>query len=101
MQDPETVIARFQVKEGKEAEFEKAHTESWQAYLRLGMIEENPHLVLRGKDPAGKTYFVEILTWKDRNITMHPPEEVSALWTQLHAVCERIEFPEVQIVHST
>ena len=95
---PQTVLARFQVKQGREVEFEKIHTQSWQAYLRLGMIEEKSHVVLRGQDKDGSTYFVEILTWKDGSITMNPPEEVRALWMQFHDCCERIEFPEVRIV---
>ena len=92
--EAETVIARFLVKSGKEAEFESLLTESWQTYLRLGLIEEKPHLILRGQDREGKPYFLEFLTWKDRNIPMQPPAEVQKLWTQFHACCDRIEFQE-------
>ncbi len=100
-----TVMARFHVKEGKEAEFERVHTEAWQAYLRLDLIQPTPHLVLRGKEESGKTYYVEILTWKDVSVTGNPPEEVRALWMQLNEACEArnghqaIEFPAVEILH--
>ena len=47
-----------------------------------------PHLVVRGTDGAGKTYFVEIFTWKDASIPDHAPPEVRAVWKQLEAACE-------------
>ena len=94
-----TVMARFNVKKGKEAEFERLHTESWQAYLRLELIQPAPHLVLRGKEKSGKTYFVEILTWKDWSVTDHPPDEVRALWARLNEACDGIEFPAVELLH--
>ena len=87
-----------------ESELEKAHAEAWQAYRRHEIANEKPHVILRGKDESGNAYYVEILTWKDRNITMNPPADVMALWGWLEAACEArlghrgIEFPEVQIV---
>jgi hypothetical protein len=103
---PETVISTFRVRAGKEAEFAKAHAQAWPAYRRFGLVSEKPHLVLQGVDEAGKTYFVEILTWKDHEAPDHAAPEVRALWAQLEALCEArlghrgIEFPEVQIVRA-
>ena len=61
---------------------------------------------MKGVDEAGKTYFVEILTWKDHEAPDHASEEIRAIWAQLEAFCEPrlghrgIEFPEVQIVRA-
>jgi len=102
----ETVISTFRVRAGKEAEFARVHAQAWPAYRRLGLVAEKPHLVLRGVDEAGKTYFVEILTWRDHEAPDHASPEIRALWARLEALCEPrlghrgIEFPEVQIVRA-
>lgn len=68
------------------------------------MVLDIPRLVTRGKDDTGKTYFVEILTWKSPDAPDHAPKEIQAIWSNLEALCEAgdghrvIEFPEVQIV---
>ena len=101
---PETVLATFHVQEGKEAEFEQAHRETWQVCVRLGLVEERAHVVVRGKEQSGKPNYVEVLTWKDRSVTGNPPAELRTLWGRLEAACEArdghrgIEFPEVRII---
>ena len=102
----ETVISTFRVRAGKEAEFARVHAQAWPAYRRFGVVAEKPHLVLQGVDEAGKTYFVEIFTWKDHDAPDHASPEIRAIWAQLEALCEPrlghrgIEFPEVQIVRA-
>jgi hypothetical protein len=102
----ETVISTFRVRTGKEAEFAKVDAQAWPAYRRFGLVAEKPHLVLQGVDEAGKTYFVEILTWKNHEAPDHASPEIRAIWAQLEALCEArlghrgIEFPEVQIVRA-
>jgi hypothetical protein len=104
--DPETVISTFRVRAGKEAEFAAIHAQAWPSYRRSGLVLDSPHLVMRGKDDAGKTYFVEILTWKSHDAPDHAPKEIQAIWSKLEALCESrdghrgIEFPEVEIVHT-
>jgi hypothetical protein len=102
--EPETVIATYRVRAGKEAEFAKVHAQAWLAYRRGGLVLEKPHLVLQGLDETGKTYFVEILSWKTHEAPDHTGAEIQAIWTQMQAFCEArsghagIEFPEVKIV---
>ena len=102
----ETVISTFRVRAGKEAEFARVHAQAWPAYRRFGLVAEKHHLVLQGVDEAGKTYFVEIFTWKDHDAPDHASPEIRAIWAQLEALCEPrlghrgIEFPEVQIVRA-
>jgi quinol monooxygenase YgiN len=102
--DTETVIDRFQVKPGKEADFLKVLQTHWPTLRRLNMVLETPHVVLRGEDDEHKTYFIEVLTWKDHDTPDHAPPEVLAIWKEMEALCERrlghrgIEFHEVQVV---
>lgn len=104
--ETETVITTFRVKQGKEAEFSKVLAKAWPTYHRFGMVLDTPHIVLRGLDESGKTYFVEILTWKDHDAPDNAPAEVSAIWNEMGPLCEPrlgrpgIEFPEVQIIES-
>ncbi len=98
---PETVIATYRVKQGMEEEFAKVLGKHWPTLRRLGLVLDRPHLVLRGTDEANKTYFVEILTWKDHETPDHVPPEVQKIWASLNALVEdrlghrAIEFPEV------
>ena len=102
--DTETVISTFRVKAGMEEEFAKLLAEVWPTYRRLGMVLDKPHILLRGIDESGKTYFVEILTWKSPEEPDNAPPEVRELWRKLEAMCEPrlghrgIEFPEMKVV---
>jgi hypothetical protein len=102
--DTETVIATYQAKQGKEDDLLKVMAKHWATIHRLGMVLDQPHLVLRGKDDSGKTYFVEILTWDDAETPDHAPAEVRAIWKEMEPLVEQrpshqgIEFPEVHVV---
>jgi len=100
----ETVIATYQAKPGKEDELFKAMGKHWATIHRLGMVLDQPHLVLRGKDDSGKTYFIEILTWDDAETPDHAPAEVHTIWKEMEPLVESrlghqgIEYPEVHVV---
>jgi hypothetical protein len=100
----ETVISTYRVKPGSEAEFTKVIQSHWPTLLRLGLVEPQPHVVLRGSDDGGKPIFVEVLTWKDSDAPDNAPPEVRKIWAQMELLCEPraghrgIEFPEFQIV---
>lgn len=84
----ETIHSVAHVKPGQEAEYAKLSAESWALYKRLGLVLDHPHIVLRGADPKGRAYFVEIFTWKSPDIPDHAPPEVKAIWKQLEQACE-------------
>lgn len=102
--DSETVIATYQVKPGKEDELLKVMARHWSTIHHLGMVFDQPHLVLRAKDDSGKSYFVEILTWVDSETPDRAPAEVRALWKEMEPLVEArnghpaIDFPEVHVV---
>jgi|SRR5579872_1924798 len=77
---PETVMATFRVRSGKEAEFAKALEQAWPSYRRAGMVSNKPHLVVQDVDETGAPYFVEILTWKSHHAPDQAPAEIRALW---------------------
>jgi hypothetical protein len=102
--DTETVMATYRVKQGKEGDLLKLLAKHWSIIHRLGMVRDQPHLVLRGKDNSGKTYFVEILTWEDPDTPDHAPAEVHAIWKDMETLVEPrdghpgIDFPEVHVI---
>lgn len=97
----ETVIATYQVKPGKENDLVKVLAKHWATIHKLGLVLDQPHLVFRGQDDSGKTFFVEILTWDDAETPDHAPAEVRAIWREMEPLVESrlghgpIEFPEV------
>ena len=100
----ETVIATYNVKPGSEDHFWKVFQTHWTTCRRLNLVLEEPHMILRGKDDSGKTFFVEILTWKDPDAPDHAPTEVRSIWKQLNSMTEprdghpKIYYPEVDVI---
>ncbi|HUJ31352.1 MAG TPA: hypothetical protein VLY23_08740 [Candidatus Acidoferrum sp.] len=105
--ETETVLSTFRPRTGMEDELLKTMNQNWSTLHKLGLVLEEPHLVLRGKDDAGKPIFVEILTWRDHEAADHVPAEVQAIWDRLQSLVEAreghrgIEFPEFEIVSPT
>jgi hypothetical protein len=105
--DTETVLSTFRPRAGKEDELLKTMSKNWSTLSKLGLVLQQPHIVLRGKDDAGKTIFVEIFTWRDHEAADHVPPESQTIWNQLQSEVEDrgghrgIEFPEFDIVSAT
>lgn len=103
--DTETVLSTFRPRAGQEDELLKTMNQNWSTLRKLGLVLQEPHLILRGKDDAGKTIFVEILTWRDHEAADHVPAEVQTIWNQLQSLVEErnghkgIEFPEFEIMN--
>ena len=60
---PETMLVSFHVKPGKEVAFQDALARTWVIYRRHKLVFATPHLVVREKDDAGRTRFVQSFTW--------------------------------------
>lgn len=101
--DPETVLVSYHVKAGKADELAQLIDRTWATYQRFGLVFDNPHLVMRGREKGGE-FFAEILPWKSHSAPDNAPAEVHALWDEMQKVCEKrggrdgIEIPEVEIV---
>ena len=100
----ETMHSVAHVKAGHEAEYAQLSANAWSLYKRLGLVLDKPHVVLKGTDEKGRTYFVEVFTWKSADIPDHAPAEEKAIWQQLEAACEvrdgrpGIDFAEVTAI---
>lgn len=108
-QDPavterETVMATFHVVAGKEAAFQQVLVREWEVYTKEKLVFDQPHVVVRGKEADGKTYFVSIFTWVSRSTPDHPPASVIAVWQSMGPLVEArnghpsMEIAEVQLV---
>lgn len=103
---PETVMATFHVVAGKEDEFQQVLVREWQAYTEEKLVFDQPHVILRGKEADGKTYFVDIFTWISRTTPDHPPATVLGIWQSMGPLVEArdghasMEIAEVQLIVS-
>ncbi len=101
---PETVMATFHVVAGKEAEFQQVLVREWEAYTKDKLVFDQPHVVLRGKEAGGKTYFVDIFKWVSASTPDHPPASVLAVWQSMGPLVEErnghpsMEISEVQLI---
>jgi len=102
--DPETVLVTYHVKAGGEAAFAKILDAQWKTMRDLALVGEGPHVLMtRDGDPAHPT-FIELFTWKDRDIPDHAPEAVQKLWQEMsrwveaRGVLPPIDITEVRLV---
>lgn len=102
--DTETVLSTHRVKPGMENDYLKLLDQDWATLRKLGLVLEQPRILLRGEDEPGRTYFVEIFTWKNHDVPDHAPPEVWTTWKKMNAATEDwgghrgIEAPEVHMI---
>ena len=85
---PETMLVSYHVKPGKEAAFQDALARSWAVCRREKLVVARPHLVVREKDDAGRTRFVESFTWVSHAAPDNAPPELKVRWKELESLCE-------------
>jgi hypothetical protein len=84
---PETVMVTYHAKAGSESALANAIARQWAAAKRLKLVLETPHTLVRG-DEQGKTYFVEIFTWRDANTPDAPPAAIQNIWAEMNQLVE-------------
>jgi hypothetical protein len=100
---PETVMVTYHAKPGSETALADAIARQWAAANRLKLVLETPHALVRG-DEQGKTYFVEIFTWRNANIPDAPPAAIQNIWADMNQLVEPrggkpgIDFAAVSVV---
>ena len=103
--DPETVLVTYHVKEGKADDLAQLLDRAWATYERLGMVRDQPHMVMKGKEKGG-VFMAEILPWKSHAAPDNAPAEVFGLWNEMQNLCEKrgnrdsIEIPEVEMLRT-
>jgi hypothetical protein len=99
---PETVMLRFQAKAGAEEELARVIARHWKTARELKLVRETPHVTVRGTE-GGKTYFVDIFTWRDATIPDAAPPAIQAIWGEMGKLVEArggkpgIEIAEVAV----
>ena len=86
--EPETVIVTLHAKAGAESELARVIARHWEAVRRLQMVSDAPHVTLRGAEDGDKTYFVEIVAWRDASIPDTAPAEIQAIWKEMNELVE-------------
>jgi hypothetical protein len=86
--EPETVIVTLHAKAGSEAALARVIEQHWQTARRLNLVQDAPHVTLRGTEDGDKTYFIEIFTWRDGAIPDSAPAEIQAIWKNMNDLVE-------------
>jgi len=103
---PEIVICTYRIKRGHDARFLRLLSRHWPTLRSKGLVTGRPSLVYRGKDESGKSFFIEIFTWKTGKAAgdAHHTPEVMRVWEAMGVHMEErlrrpaMEFPHVEAV---
>ena len=87
-EEPETVMITLHAKPGAESSLARVIERHWETVRRLNMVTDAPHVTLRGTENRDKTYFIEIMTWRDASVPDNAPPEILALWKELNELVE-------------
>jgi hypothetical protein len=88
---PETVLVTYRAKAGSEAQVENLVRKQWATLQRLALVTPETHVLVRDR-----ATFTEVFSWKSADIPDAAPAEVTALWTKMGKVTEKIEIREVR-----
>jgi hypothetical protein len=86
--EPETVVITLHAKAGASAQLEKVIVQHWDTARRLDLVQDTPHVTLRGTEKDDQVYFLEVFTWRDGNIPDHAPAEIQAIWSEMNRLVE-------------
>jgi hypothetical protein len=82
--DPETMMITLRPKAGAEAELKAVIAAHWDTARRLNLVQAEPHVTLELKDEARAIYFVDVFTWRDRDIPDNAPEAILKIWNDMN-----------------
>jgi hypothetical protein len=100
--DPETVMITLRAKAGAEAELAQVIADHWATAKRMNLVSAEPHVTVRTKGAAGKICFVDIFTWRDRDIPDNAPPAILKIWEEMNRLTEsRDGRPGIDIAEVT
>ena len=100
--DPETVCVTFRPRAGSEAELKKVIAAHWETARRLNLVLPEPHVTVELKDETRAPYYVDIFTWRDRDIPDNAPPQILAIWAAMNRLTvARGERPGLEIKEVT
>ena len=99
------VVCTYRVKAGREQEFVELLKRHWPTLMKLGLVDEQPRMALKGRDSDRTSRFVELFAWKEGGFEVaHQHPEVLALWEPMEQMCEArgghpaTEFPHYAVL---
>lgn len=99
------VVCTYRVKAGREKQFVELLKHHWPTLFKLGVVHEQPRMILRGRDTEKTSCFVEVFAWKEGGFAIaHQHPEVLALWEPMEQMCEArdgrpaTEFPHYSVL---
>lgn len=95
---PVSNLCIYRVKKGKEAAFTAILKRHWPALRKAGLAAADKPTAWRGHGKDGKAVFFELFQWRDAEAiqSAHALPEVMAVWEPMGALCDGMEFIEVQ-----
>jgi hypothetical protein len=100
--DPETVMITLRAKAGAEAELAQVIADHWATATKMNLVNAEPHVTVRTKGAAGKICFVDIFTWRDRDIPDNAPPAITKIWEEMNRLTEsRDGRPGIDIAEVT
>lgn len=100
---PETVMVTYNVRPGSEDALASVLARHWATARMLKLVRETPHTLVRGSQD-GRTYFLEIFTWRDANTPDTAPAAIQSIWAEMNRLVESrggrpgIDFRAVSVV---
>jgi hypothetical protein len=82
--DPETMMITLRPKAGAEAELKTVIAAHWDTARRLNLVLPEPHVTLELKDETRAPYYVDVFTWRDRDIPDNAPEAIQKIWSDMN-----------------
>src|SRR4029450_12376433 len=82
--DPETMMITLRPKAGAEAELKTVIAAHWDTARRLNLVLPEPHVTLELKDETRAIYYVDVFTWRDRDIPDSAPESIQKIWSDMN-----------------
>ena len=96
---PETVMVTYHAKPGAETELARVLDRHWTTARELELILDAGRLTVRGVEDGGKSFYVEIFTWRDAAIPDHAPAAIQSIWAEMSKLVEpRSGRPGIDIV---
>jgi len=100
----ETVVITFHARPGAESELARVIEKHWNVAREMKLVNDAPHLTLRGTEEGDRVRFTDIFTWREAESPDHAPPAIQAIWAEMGRLVESrggkagIEIAEGEIV---
>jgi len=101
---PETMMITLRPKAGADQELAAVIADHWATARKMNLVRPDPHVTVRTKDEAGRPVFVDIFTWRDRDIPDNAPAPILKIWGDMNRLTESrdgrpgLDIVEVKLV---